>query len=114
MSREITKADVQQALARHIGAANGVHARDLVQEITGFGDDSALQRQLRHAIEELRREGAHICGTPQSGYFMAQTPEELNQTCVFLHDRAMTTLSQVAAMKNVSLPDLRGQLRLPT
>jgi hypothetical protein len=44
---------------------------------------------------------------------LAATEEELNRTCLYLHDRAMTSLRQVAAMKRVSLPDLRGQLRLP-
>lgn len=114
MQNEISQATVQQALSRHIGIALAVHGRELVYEITGVQDDPALLRQLRHVIEALRRDGAHVCGTPTSGYFMAETPEELNQTCEFLHDRAMTTLSQVAAMKNVSLPDLRGQLKLPT
>jgi hypothetical protein len=35
-------------------------------------------------------------------------------TCNFLYDRAMTSLRQIATMRRVSLPDLRGQLHLPT
>jgi hypothetical protein len=45
---------------------------------------------------------------------MASSPEELNETCEFLYDRAMTSLSQVSRMKQISMPDLRGQLHLPT
>jgi hypothetical protein len=68
---------------------------------------------VRKAIEELRREGHRICATPETGYFMAANDDELDRTCGFLYARAMTSLTQVAAMKRVALPDLRGQLRLP-
>lgn len=101
------------ALAMHRGAANGVHARELVRGICGE-TSSALERQLRDVIVVLRSRGEHLCGTPESGYYMADSEAELLTTTRFLYDRAMTSLSQVAAMRRVSLPDLRGQLRLPT
>lgn len=113
MSTLIDRDALLAALAHHIGEASGVHADALARE--ACGDDSArAQRQLRHAIEALRREGHHICGRPESGYFIAASDAELDGTCRFLYERAMTTLQQIAAMKRVSLPDLRGQLRLPT
>lgn len=112
---DITEADVLATLARHCGADNGVHIGALVTEITGGITRPGLERQVRSIIEQLRRrEGSHICATPGAGYFLARTEAELNATCSFLFDRAMTSLSQVAAMKRVSLPDLRGQLHLPT
>ena len=100
------------ALAAHVGEASGIHAEDLARVITGDGGPAA-QRRLRAAIEELRREGFQICGRPETGYFLADTEAELNRTCNFLYDRAMTGLAQVAAMKRVALPELRGQLQLP-
>lgn len=105
---------VLSALSKHIGAANGITARDLAREIAGVFVDGGTERRLRHVIEALRRDGYHICGTPKDGYYMAADAAELDCTCEFLYTRAMTSLAQIAAMKRVSLPDLRGQLRLPT
>lgn len=109
----LTRDSVLWSLAMHTGEANGVHARDLVMEICGE-TSPALERELRSLIEALRRGGQHICGTPASGYYVAATADELLRTVRFLHDRAMTSLTQAAAMQKVSLPDLRGQLRIPS
>lgn len=102
------------ALSNHIGIDQGVTAYGLVQEICGLFATKADERALRRVIEQLRRDGHHICGHPAEGYYIAASEDELLRTCEFLHDRAMTTLAQVAAMRRVSLPDLRGQLRLRT
>jgi hypothetical protein len=111
----ITPAAVLQALSRHIGRANGVRADRLVAEITGDSDaDTVGERRLREAIVQLRNDGHHVCGHPGDGYYMAATPEELDATCLFLYERAMTALVQIARMKRVSAPDLRGQMHLPT
>lgn len=122
MRSELTATAVLQALSRHIGAKNGAHAVTLAAEAVGeIGEEiltelegSYYMRQLREIVVQLRLDGHHICATPEDGYFMAATPEELDRTCLFLHERAMTTLKQIAAMKRVSLPDLKGQLHLPT
>lgn len=112
---EITRATVLRALQRHIGKGNGVTARDLVREITGdMLPNPGGERALRHIVEDLRREGHHIGAHPRSGYFICETDEELNDTCLYLYDRAMCSLKQVSSMKNISLPDLKGQLKLPT
>jgi hypothetical protein len=109
----ISRDTVLFALACHVGEANGVSASDLVREICGDTSPN-LERKLRTEIEELRRVGQHICGHPSTGYYMAANDDELARTVQFLHDRAMTSLSQAAAMQRVSMPDLRGQLRLRT
>lgn len=106
--------DVLKALSRHIGQGNGARADVLVMEITGHPSNPVAERNLRDRIVELRMAGHHVCAHPRDGYFIAANEAELNDTCIFLHDRAMTSLTQVARMKNTSLPDLRGQLRLPT
>lgn len=107
----MTRDQVLWALTPHTGKDNGVRARDLVREICGE-TDAAQERQLRHLIEALRREGQHICGHPATGYYIAASEDELMGTCLYLYHRAMTTLSQIAAMRRVSLPDLKGQLRI--
>ena len=111
----ITKQKVLDALRTHIGQVKGIRAKTLVSEITGnwLERNVADERQLRHVIVELRKEGHHICGSPSTGYFVAETDKELNETCEFLYHRAMTSLEQISKMKQISLPDLRGQLRLP-
>lgn len=112
---QITPSSVLTVLQHHIGAENGIHVRDLVRRITGeVHQVDAFERKVREIVTELRMEGQHVCGHPAKGYYMAATPEELAATCEFLYQRAMTGLAQISRMKNVSLPDLRGQLHLPT
>jgi hypothetical protein len=112
---QITAAQVLNALQRHIGKGNGIHVRDLVRQVTGQTTDTEhLERKVREVITELRMGGQHVCGHPSSGYFIAADAEELTATCNFLYSRSMTGLQQVAAMKRVSMPDLRGQFHLPT
>ncbi len=111
----ITRARVISALAHHKGKKNGISADMLVRKITGRNERHApCERKLRIVITEMRIAGEHICSTTTDGYFMAETPEELQQTCALLHSRAMTGLMQVSGMKKVSLPDLVGQQHLPT
>lgn len=112
MSFLIDKHSVLAALSQHIGKERGITASDLVSQITWSVATPGECRHLRHVIEELRNEGQHICAHPSLGYFIAANEKELNQTCEFLFHRAMTSLTQVAKMKKVSLPDLRGQLGL--
>ena len=109
----LTLNSVLDALSRHIGEKQGVRADRLVAEILGE-TNKHRERQLRDTVSDLRLAGYHICAHPRTGYFMAATAEELDRTCAFLYDRAMASLMQIAAMKKVSLPDLRGQLRLHT
>jgi len=109
---DIDRSGVLAALSDHIGKAKGLTAKELVAEITWESATDAQCRRLRQVIEDLRRDGQHICGHPSSGYFIAANEDELNETCRFLVDRAMTTLTQVSHMKKASLPDIHGQLGL--
>jgi hypothetical protein len=115
MSRLLTSTSVLQALSQHIGRNQGITAAQLVCEILCLPvSDPVEERRLRRIVEDLRREGHHVCAHPTDGYFIAATASELDDTCAFLYERAMTSLKQIAAMKRISLPDLRGQLHLPT
>lgn len=115
----ITADRMLTVLSSHIGAARGITISELVNEMLKHQHldaraRSTVERNARELVVQLRLAGHHVCSHPSSGYYMAATPEELDAACSFLFDRAMTSLSQVAAMKRVSLPDLRGQLQLPT
>lgn len=109
----ITTDTLLAALAHHIGHANAIHGDHLVVEITGSPEDLEYKmRRLRHCIVHLRRQGSHICGHPGSGYYLAANWGELRATCAYLYARNITGFEQIAAMMNVALPDLKGQLRL--
>lgn len=102
------------ALRDHIGRRKGVTAAALCRQVLGREPDGGDERQLRDVVTELRRAGHHVCAHPSDGYYLAETAEELDATCAFLYGRAMSALEQIAAMRRVSVPDLRGQLKLPT
>jgi hypothetical protein len=109
--RELTPGLVLDVLGDHLGAGNGISARDLVAKCCGLST-AAGERRLRSVIEALRLAGHRIGAHPRDGYFLAREDTELDDTCEFLYGRAMTSLKQVAALRRVALPDLRGQLRL--
>jgi biotin operon repressor len=52
----------------------GIHQKDISNN-TGFST-----RDVRHIIQRLRDDGYAICGTPNDGYWIAQTSFELNDT----------------------------------
>ena len=111
----ITGPQVLTELAHHIGQANGIHVRELVTRITGQAVScGVLERRIRAVVTELRLEGAHICGHPVTGYYMAETAAELQDTCAFLRARAMSSLVLESRMRRISMPELLGQMSLKT
>lgn len=93
-------------LSQHQGRERGISASDLARQA------GIHERMLRTLISKLREDGTAICARPETGYFLAVTPEELRESCKFLHDRAMHSLLRASRMQNISLPDLLGQLKL--
>lgn len=106
----LTPDTVLLALADHIGRDRGVSARDLVVEIAGEWS-ARLERDLRHAIEQLRIDGYAVCADPSAGYHVAADDAELQASIRFLRRRALTSLRQVRQMKRAT-PGLSGQRRL--
>lgn len=102
------------ALRHHIGRRQGLTATALCREVLRANPTPADERRLRELVVELRKAGHHVCAHPRDGYFLAANAEELQETCEFLHSRAMSSLEQESAMKRVSIPDLVGQGRLPS
>jgi hypothetical protein len=102
------------ALRNHIGRANGVTVTALAREVLGAEPTRGDERIVRNVVVELRMEGHHVCAQTDAGYFLAANADELDDSIKFLRKRAMSSLEQIAAMKHVSLPDLFGQLHLPT
>lgn len=111
---KLTPANVLSVLARHIGRAHGVTADQLAYEVLGQQPHGAELRRLRACISRLREDGTAICGHPSTGYFIANSAEELDEGCRFLRARALHSLALEARLRKISLPDLIGQLHLPT
>lgn len=114
MDDVITRDALLATLRHHIGRSRGVTVTALGRELLGSEPSRGHERLIRRLVVELRCEGHHICAHPVDGYYLAETSEELDQTIAFLRDRAMASLEQIAAMKRIALPDLFGQLHLPT
>ena len=95
----------------HIGKGKGISAKEISAQLGLIDKDN---RAVRTLISYLRENGIAICGTPKDGYYIAATPEELKDTCDFLRGRAMHSLKLEANLRRIPLPDLLGQLHLPT
>ncbi len=106
---------VLATLSRHIGKKNGRTITQLVREITGqLIPSQYTERVVRRQVAELREEGIAICAHPSTGYFIAETPEELEECCQFLRSRWMHTAMLEARLRKIALPELIGQMRLPS
>lgn len=95
-------------LSCHIGKGNGIRVNRLAVML------STKERHVRTLVTELRNEGHAICGTPKDGYYIAANPDELEQTCKLLRDRSMHSLRLESRLRRIPLPDLLGQLHVPT
>ena len=108
MKQIIGKHSVLAVLYRHIGADKAIGVAQLSKQV------GISPRCIRRLITELRMEGNAICGHPSTGYYVAETADELEQTCAFLKHRALHSLTLASRLSNVPLPDLLGQLHLTT
>jgi transposase len=97
-----------QAMTGHIGRERGISAEGLAGRL-----DISV-RVVRQLVTEAREEGEAVCGTPRDGYYIAANEEELTETIDFLKDRAMCSLHLASRLSRIPLPDLIGQLKLPT
>lgn len=104
----MTASDLLTILSHHTGRHNGI-AVDTLARMMGVAP-----RQIRTHVSALRSTGVAVCGTPETGYFIAATPEELEETCQFLRNRAMHSLQLESRLRNIPMPDLLGQLHVPT
>lgn len=108
-SRAVLRAMLINLLAaRHAGRDHGVSAQALARAM------GVSERTLRLLISDAREEGIAIVGTPDTGYFVAQTPAELEECCRFLRARALHSLAIEARLRRVALPELLGQLLINT
>lgn len=106
--RRPTKTDLLVVLQSHRGRENGVTAAALAASL------GCNARVIRELVTELRMDEIAVCGHPATGYFIAATDAELEETCAFLRSRAMHSLVLESRLRRRPLADLIGQLRLKT
>jgi predicted DNA-binding transcriptional regulator YafY len=100
-------AQLLNLLSAHRGRDKGIHMDHLVA-LTGVPG-----RELRKLITDLRSEGVAICGRPETGYFIAETSQELDDFCIkYLEARALHSLKLSSRLRQIPLPVLAGQLFL--
>ncbi len=101
----MNSAELLNILSHHHGQERGIHV-DRLSLITGLPP-----RSLRLLISQLRTEGTAICGKPETGYFIAETPQELDEFCIkYLEARALHSLMLSSRLRKIPLPVLAGQL----
>lgn len=104
-----TKHDVLAVLARHIGKRNGIKGEDLARAL------NTPSREVRKHITNLvNDDGIGICGHPATGYYIAATSDELQNTIDFHTQRALHELKKASSLSKQPLSDLVGQLHLRT
>jgi biotin operon repressor len=108
VSATATANNLLAVLQKHVGADNGIGVKELAEQL------GCAAREVRDLVTELRMIGIAVCGHPSTGYFIARTHEELERTLQFLRNRAMHSLVLESKLRKVPLPDLIGQLKLPT
>lgn len=110
-SSKLTTSVLNALGVAHRGRERGIHARHLAGKLGLQGEHG--MRALRKAISDLREIGIPIAGMPETGYFIASTPTELDEFCIkFLEARAMHSLKLSSRLRQIPLPVLCGQLLL--
>ncbi|MDD5391175.1 MAG: hypothetical protein PHD37_17700 [Gallionellaceae bacterium] len=104
----VNKDQLLAVLSQHIGITNGIGVKQLALRL------EIEERHVRTLVSDLREDGHAICAHPRTGYFIAQTKEEWAQTRQFIINRSMHGLRWVSRVDKIALPDLLGQLHVPT
>ena len=90
-NKTVTTAALQAALK--LGAANGQDVKTLAF-VVGTDD-----RVIRKLVDELIEQGVPVCAHPSTGYYIAETREEVDAVCKFLHHRAVHSLGKMTKLR---------------
>ncbi|WP_076591996.1 hypothetical protein [Herminiimonas arsenitoxidans] len=92
----------------HIGGSNSIGGPALASQL------GVKPRTVRAMVLKLRENAIAVCGSPEIGYFIAETPEEVDATCKLLEQHGLHQLHVASRMRKTTLPELLGQLHLNT
>jgi len=104
-------------LTSHIGEANAIGMAALYQAVYDRPWNNRINdtRALRILVTTLREEGKPICSVATStggGYYLAAAGSELALYLRRSERRALLILKRNAKMKQISLPNYLGQIKL--
>lgn len=99
-------AELLNHLHMHKGRNNGIKCAKLAAQA------GITERQARKLISDLRFEGCAIVGTPDTGYYIADSTEEVTEFTEFHWHRIRHSMAIVSRVTKQSLPALIGQLSL--
>ena len=110
-------ARLMATLDRHRGRENCIGMGELWRKVFRQPYDHRINdtSKLRQMIRRFRRRGVPICSTSDKfnpGYYLAESPEELEEFTGRHERRGITSLAQVARLRKIGLPELLGQLQL--
>lgn len=109
MIRIATHHQLLEILSRsHTGSDNSIGGQALASLL------GVKPRTVRAMVLKLRENAVAVCGSPEVGYFIAETPEEVDATCKLLEQHGLHQLTVAARMRKTTLPELFGQLHLNT
>lgn len=105
-----------QILMRHIGANRVVGMGELYESVYGEKWKHRINdtRPIREVVTKLRRDGVPICSVVSGaggGYYLAGSAAELDEQCKRIEMQALKKLKQASLMRQLSLPELLGQLQ---
>lgn len=120
MEKQLSNEYVFKALVelqKHRGRQNAVSMAELYEKVYGETprDKISSTRPLRRVLTELRKMGFPVCSVmtgKETGYFLAETAEEIESFCETMEKRVMKTLYLLSRVKKLSLPEYLGQLKL--
>jgi hypothetical protein len=115
MTREEAAGTLLATLARHIGREKAISADVLYQKVFGEPGNHDNRKPLRKLVTELRNEGVPIGSTPSrdgGGYYLIAAGSEMDDYLGRIRRRALEELSMEAKLRNLSLRELLGQMRL--
>jgi hypothetical protein len=78
-----------------------------IERLTGIG-----YKRVQKVINDLRCHHAKLIGSGTCGYFLPQTPEEMDAVVRYIRDRAIMALYTLSRIQRTSIEEVFGQVAL--
>lgn len=95
-----TKPHLLWILEKHVGRAMAVRANKIAKQLR------CSRLRLEEEVAAWRTLGIAICGDRRTGYFMAETVDELREVCVHLRRQAINAIRLEAKLRLVPCVDV--------
>jgi hypothetical protein len=117
MTFDEAKGRLFDVLSRHLGKENAI-GMDVLHEV--IFDETVSHKindtkKTRILITALRSQGRAIGSNSSKnggGYYLPRAGSELDDYCKRMHRRALRILAMEAKIRNISMPELVGQMNL--